>query len=91
MKKGDTVIFTGATEEQIKWGGNDDPNQFLKVGDKAIIEAKEVHSWHTKLYLVGIPGMFNSVSFIKANDEASEANTLISNGISTDDHPGLKE
>jgi hypothetical protein len=29
MKKGDTVIFTGATEEQIQWGGNDDPNQFL--------------------------------------------------------------
>jgi hypothetical protein len=91
MKKGDTVIFTGATEEQIQWGGNDDPNQFLKVGDKAVIEAKEVHSWHTKLYLVGIPGKFNSVSFVKANDEANACNTVISNGIAMEDHPGLKE
>lgn len=69
MKKGDNVIFIGASEDQIKWGGNDDPNKYLKRGDLAVIESVEVHSWHTKLYLHGIPGKFNSVSFKIAQNE----------------------
>lgn len=63
MKIGDNVMFIGASKEQISWGGNNDPNEFLKEGDLAVIESVEVHSWHTKLYLKGIPGKFNSVSF----------------------------
>lgn len=63
MKTGDKVIFIGADESQIKWGSNNDPNEHLRVGDIVEIESVEVHSWHTKLYLVGIPGKFNSVSF----------------------------
>jgi hypothetical protein len=76
----------------------------FKVGDKAIIEAKEVHSWHTKLYLVGIPGKFNSVSFTKFNEPSPEdiawakreiseieGEKAVSNGIAMEDHPGLKE
>lgn len=63
MKKGDIVMFIGATEDQIKWGGNDDPNKHLKHGATVEIESIEVHSWHTKLRFVGIPGKYNSVSF----------------------------
>lgn len=63
FKIGQKVIFTGATEDQIKWGSNDDPNKVMKVGAIVEIEKVEVHSWHTKLYFVGIAGKFNSVSF----------------------------
>lgn len=63
MKTGDKVIFTGATIDQVKWGGNDDPYKVMKEGDILEIQTVEVHTWHTKLYFVGIPGRFNSVSF----------------------------
>ncbi len=57
------VIFVGATEAQIRWGGNDDPNKMCKVGKGYKIESQEVHSFHTKITLVGVEGSFNSVSF----------------------------
>ena len=63
MKKGTKVKYIGCDEQQIRWGGNDDPSKNLFVGDRYIIEFVEVHSWHTKLKLVGIPGKFNSVCF----------------------------
>src|SRR5688572_1417702 len=63
MKKGDKVMFIGASEDQVKWGGNDDPNKIMKEGDIVEIETVEVHSWHTKLYFVGLTGKYNSVSF----------------------------
>lgn len=63
MKTGDKVIFIGASVDQVRWGSNDDPNEFLKEGDLAEIESVEVHSWHTKIRLKGIKGRFNSVSF----------------------------
>lgn len=65
FKKGERVIYLGASNEQVAWGGNDDPRNFLIEGDIYQIEKIEIHSWHTKLTLRGIPGRFNSVSFKK--------------------------
>lgn len=72
MKTGDKVIFIGATMDQVRWGGNNDPNEFLKKGDLVEIESVEVHSWHTKVYLKGIKGKFNSVSFKPKPDYISD-------------------
>ena len=63
LKKGDTVKYTGATDQQVRWGSNDDPRKVLTVGQTYEVEKVEVHTWHTKVYLVGIEGRFNSVSF----------------------------
>jgi hypothetical protein len=68
MKKGDKVMFTGSTIEQVRWGNNNDPNEIMKEGDIIEIERVEVHSWHTKLYFVGIAGKFNSASFSPVPD-----------------------
>lgn len=65
FKKGDRVIYTGTSDEQVRWGGNDDPRSCLIEGDIYQIEKVEVHSWHTKLTLRNIPGRFNSVTFKK--------------------------
>jgi len=62
-KVGTQVIFTGASDEQVAWGSNDDPRPLLTVGEKYIIESVDVHKWHTKVTLVGIEGRFNDVSF----------------------------
>ena len=40
MKKNDTVEYIGCSEEQIKWGNNDDPRSFLIVGKKVNISPK---------------------------------------------------
>ena len=60
---GDRVRFLGASKEQTMWGSNDDPNPVLTVGETYDVESREVHSWHTKLKLVGFDGRFNSVCF----------------------------
>ena len=57
------VIFTGASEAQTSFGGHVDGNKLLEVGKVYEIEKREQHSWHTKLYLVGIEGHFNDVCF----------------------------
>lgn len=61
---GEKVKYIGATDDQVRWGGNDDPRLVLVEGGIYEVEREEVHSWHTKLYLKGIPGKFNSVSFV---------------------------
>jgi hypothetical protein len=63
MKTGDKVIFIGASLEQTRWGGNDDPYKVMKEGDSLEIQEVEVHSWHTKLIFVGIKGKYNTVCF----------------------------
>ena len=63
MKAGDKVKFIEATIEQIRWGSNDDPNLVCEVGATYEVEKVEVHSWHTKIWLKGIPGKFNNASF----------------------------
>ncbi len=63
FKPGDKVIFNGQDEHQRRWGGNDDANLFLTVGQEYVIESVAAHSWHTKLRLRYIDGRFNSVCF----------------------------
>jgi hypothetical protein len=59
--------FTGATDAQVNWGGNDDPREVMKVGDIVTLNGDpEVHLWHTKMSFKEHPGKkFNSVSFEK--------------------------
>ena len=71
FSKGDIVFYRGgATQEQINWGSNDDPRDFLVEGQPYEIIKVDVKSWHTKLTLHQISGTFNSVHFKK---DASEA------------------
>ena len=58
-----TVVFKESSQSQVMWGGNSDPTDVLIVGQTYEVEDEEVHSWHTKLKLVGVDGWFNSVSF----------------------------
>lgn len=65
FKVGDQVRYLGSTEEQVKWGSNNNPLGLLFEGDVYYVERVEVHSWHTKLTLRGVHGKFNSVCFEK--------------------------
>jgi len=69
MKTGDKVKFISATDDQINWGSNDDPRLVLDTNIIYEIENIKVHSWHTKVYLKGIKGKFNSVHFKVISDE----------------------
>ncbi len=67
FEEGDVVVYSEeASDEQVKWGSNDDPRKLLELNKSYEIESVEVHSWHTKLYLKGIKGKFNSVNFTYA-------------------------
>ena len=57
------VRYIGTSSDQVRWGSNTDPRSLLTVGVIYEVEEEEIHSWHTKLYLKGIEGKFNSVSF----------------------------
>jgi hypothetical protein len=63
FKIGDKVKFIGSSDDQVNWGSNDDPRLLLNTETVYEIEKVEIHSWHTKIYLKGIKGRFNSVSF----------------------------
>ncbi len=66
LEAGMMVRFMGATDQQVKWGNNDDPRGILKIGSIYEISEVEVHNWHTKIYLVSSidDGLkFNSVCF----------------------------
>lgn len=60
---GNKVKFISSNKSQVEWGNNDDPDLFLSKEQIYEIEKVEIHSYHTKLYLKGIKGKFNSVSF----------------------------
>ena len=61
------VKYNGeASDEQVNWGSNTDPRGLLNTENVYKVINVEVHSWHTKYYLEGIEGKFNSVHFIKA-------------------------
>jgi len=64
MEIGAKVKFTGCSEGQRKWGGNDDTSGKLIVGQEYTVSAFKTHSWHTKIVLAGVEGEFNSVCFI---------------------------
>ena len=58
------VRYTGASDAQVNWGGNDDPRGHLNQGEVYVVENTDVHDWHTKISLRGFPGMvFNDASF----------------------------
>ena len=63
MKKNDTVEYLGCSDEQVRWGNNDDPRSFLIVGTEYKIEIVDVHRQHTKIKLYNKMGWFNSVCF----------------------------
>ena len=62
------VVFTGCSEEQKRFGNHTgDPNE-LEVGKVYEVRKEEEHSWHTKYYLKGFEGSFNSICFAYAFD-----------------------
>ncbi len=64
MMPGARVRYRGDTStDQVRWGNNDDPRLCLIPGAHYTVRRIEVHSWHTKLWLVGVEGKFNSVHF----------------------------
>jgi hypothetical protein len=65
MEIGNIVIFLGCDQDQINWGNNDSPNENLIVGNEYVISLVELHSWHTKISVVGCDKKFNSVCFRK--------------------------
>lgn len=62
MNVGDSVRLISCSTEQITWGNNDDPN-YLDINTTYVVESVEVHRYHTKITLCGIPGRYNSVCF----------------------------
>jgi len=70
MEKNNIVQYIGCSEEQIRWGNNDDPRSYLIVGKEYIIEKVDVHSQHTKIKLYNKVGWFNSVCFKVVNNSS---------------------
>ena len=68
MEKNDTVQYIGCSDEQVRWGNNDDPRSYLIVGKEYVIEEVDVHSQHTKIKLYNKVGWFNSVCFKEVNN-----------------------
>ena len=63
MKEGKKVKFIGCSEDQHRWGSHTGDYKNLIIGKKYTVERIEVHSYHTKVWLMGIDGCFNSVCF----------------------------
>ena len=63
MEKNDIVEYIGCSQEQMRWGNNDDPTSYLIIGKNYTIEEVKVHSQHTKIKLYNKVGWFNSVCF----------------------------
>lgn len=58
------VQFVTSSPDQVRWGGNDDPDEHLVRGETYDVLEEEVHSFHTKLIIRGhTDKKFNSVSF----------------------------
>jgi len=61
---GDMVIMNSyPSEDQINWGGNDNPKGLIELNKPYKVSNIDVHTWHTKINLEGIKGQFNSISF----------------------------
>jgi len=77
-QRGHRVIYVGACDDQIAWGGSDDPRGILTIGREYTVDHTEVHSWHTKVVLEGIEGKFPSVVFEDVSS-ATDAGTTGAN------------
>lgn len=64
-KPGTKIRFSGdVTQDQINWGGHDDPRGILIPGHEYTVDETEVRSWYTKLRLKEHPGKsFNTIWF----------------------------
>jgi len=63
MKKGDKVkLIENPTDAQDNWGGNSSHKLLDPKKIYTVLET-EVHSWHTKVRLVEVEAVFNSVIF----------------------------
>ena len=57
------VKYIGSSDAQVNLGNCDDPRNVLIEGEVYEVEEEDVHTWHTKLSLIGIDGKFNSTCF----------------------------
>lgn len=65
LRKGMVLVTIG--NKHIPWGGCSPVEDYLSIGELCIVEKYEIHSWHTRIWIKGIPGeYFNSVHFEKA-------------------------
>lgn len=66
---GTIIKFIGASDDQVKWGSNDDPRDFLILNETYTIDHTEIHGYHTKVILKEFPNeKFNSVHFIEIKE-----------------------
>lgn len=66
------VLYSEHTsDDQVRWGGCDDPRAFLIPGRVYELAREDVHSGHMKMALRGIESgrVFNSVSFERVNKD----------------------
>jgi len=82
------VVFTGCDEHQRMFGDCDDPTHKCIVGHKYVVEYREVHSWHTKIKLQGMVGLFNSVCFEDYTAKEETDNQKITKEDSVSTHKG---
>lgn len=63
-----------AHTDQVRWGSNDDPRGVLIVGQVYTVVRREVHSWHTKVWLREFPDLkFNAIHFSAEEGTGDEA------------------
>lgn len=60
---GDLIRYTGCSDDQVRWGGNDDPRGVLEVGSTYSLYDIKIHTNHTKVWVDGGKGAYNSVCF----------------------------
>ena len=73
-EKGHLVRYIGASDDQVKFGGYDDPRGVLEPGGCYNVDHTNIESWTTGVVLEGVKGEFNSVHF---EDVPSEPEVLI--------------
>ena len=62
-QSGHKVVCVNTDEDVAKFGSCTSPDGVLTVGTQYTVDSTEVHSWHTKVYLVEVEGAFNSAHF----------------------------
>ena len=48
------IRYVGASDAQVEWGSCQDPRPVLEFGRQYEVERCELHSWHTKVFLIGV-------------------------------------
>lgn len=65
LSVGMKVVYIGADDDQVRWGGNDDPRKCsMMIGAVYTVAGFDVRSSHTKVTLAEhLDKRFNSISF----------------------------